>query len=166
VLILGLLRDILGIIDRWVRFRRSTYLKLLFISPSKTTSGDGSIPAACAAEAQCRQRFRFVRRLPSGADVPGFCDACGQALDKPLGRKPRGSPMRRRERYGICSAAVGRSATSRLDDEGMTWLERLALGRLDVIFPWHVRQESTSFERRAKRSAIGAGCSRADGGCS
>ena len=37
--------------------------------------------------------FRFIRCLPSTTGSSSNDNACGQALDKPRGRKPRSSPM-------------------------------------------------------------------------
>jgi hypothetical protein len=37
--------------------------------------------------------LRFVRRLPMSAGREACAGACGQALNKPEGRKPRGAPM-------------------------------------------------------------------------
>jgi hypothetical protein len=37
--------------------------------------------------------LRFVRRLPMSAGREARAGACGQALNKPEGRKPRGAPM-------------------------------------------------------------------------
>ena len=37
--------------------------------------------------------FRFIRRLPSTIDSRANDNACGQALNKPRGRKPRAGPM-------------------------------------------------------------------------